>query len=392
MNLNSPAARGGPPTNLLTAHPRAAAIGVLCGLASAVGYTLTNICLRSVTHCDPIWVSCVKAWPTVVLVGPWLIVLVARGERVLPAPRVTFVLILAGLCGQLGGNIIFQASLGIVGIAITAPVTLGAIIVGGAILGRIFLHEPITPRAAVSSLILIAAIAVLSLGAGEVHRSIDAHSGSDAGHSAFLVALGVGGACVSGLAYAVLGVVIRYGVTGRAALSVTLFSTAMVGILSLGALSTWRIGFDGMRQTTQADFALMLLAGVFNAAAFLALTKALQLTTVVVVNSLNATQAAMAAVVGMVFFDEAITQWLLVGTTLTIVGLVLMKGRRRPAAMWEQESKDCGNAIDLAIDGGGASIKENDDAPPLPIPPGEADSSSASKSNDGGVYRFEDVL
>ena len=48
----------------------------------------------------------------------------------------------------------------------------------------------------------------------------------------------------------------------------------------------------------------MLAAGVCNTVAFIALTKSLQLTSIVYVNSLNATQATMAAIAGVFIFGE----------------------------------------------------------------------------------------
>ena len=75
----------------------------------------------------------------------------------------------------------------------------------------------------------------------------------------------------------------------------------------------------------------MLLAGICNAAAFVTLTKSLQLTSLVFVNALNATQATMAALMGVLFFHEPPSPWLLTGVGLTIVGLLLMRKRRAPA-------------------------------------------------------------
>src|SRR6188768_2631912 len=50
-------------------------IGTLCGLASAVAYTGANSFLRSVDHCDPFWVSAVKALPTAAAMTPVIILL-----------------------------------------------------------------------------------------------------------------------------------------------------------------------------------------------------------------------------------------------------------------------------------------------------------------------------
>jgi drug/metabolite transporter (DMT)-like permease len=305
-------------------------LGTLCGLVSAVGYTAANICLRAVSDCDPIWVSCVKAFPTVVLVAPWLILRAHRGEHILPDARVLASLVLAGLLGQLMGNVLFQWSLGIVGIALTVPLTLGTMIVFGAVLGRVALREPVTPQAALSMVFLILAICSLSLGAGAAHRAVS-HSGQSelASSAAWLVVAGVAAAGSAGMAYAVLGVVIRYGVSGRASLSTTLFTVSLVGLLSLGGLSFLRIGATEMGNTDLHDLDIMLRAGICNALAFLALTKALQLTSVVYFNALNATQATMAAIAGVLLFGEPLSPALATGIALTIAGLLLVRSRPR---------------------------------------------------------------
>jgi drug/metabolite transporter (DMT)-like permease len=240
-------------------------------------------------------------------------------------------LILASLMGQLAGNVLFQWSLGVVGIALTTPLTLGTIIVSGAILGRVFLNEPVTGRAAASIVLLLAAISVLSLGAADAHRSVAAAQQSTSqSPSAGLVAAGVGAACLAGLSYSVLTVVIRYGVTGQTSISTTLFTVGLVGLISLGALSHARMGLAGMLNTDFDDLAMMLLAGVCNAAAFLALTKALQLTTIVYVNALGAAQVALSALAGIALFSEALSGAMVSGVGLTAAGLLLTeRGRRR---------------------------------------------------------------
>jgi drug/metabolite transporter (DMT)-like permease len=304
--------------------------GALCTLFAAVGYTVANGCLRAAAHCDPIWVSAVKAVPTAALMAPWLIVQAARGERLLPTPRVLGILTLGGLVGQLGGNVPFQWSLGIIGMALAVPLTMGTIIVSGALLGRAFLGEPITQRALASIGTLLVAITFLSLGAGEAHRSVDPAAITAASETNWwIMAAGVAAAMLSGLAYSILGAVIRYGVSGRATMTTTLVTVSLTGILSLGPWSAARIGWSGLWNTASADLATMLLAGVCNAIAFLALTRAMQLTTLVYVNALNSSQLAMAAVAGIVFFGEARSPELVFGVLLTIVGLLLMRQPRR---------------------------------------------------------------
>jgi drug/metabolite transporter (DMT)-like permease len=108
----------------------------------------------------------------------------------------------------------------------------------------------------------------------------------------------------------------------------TLVTVSLTGIVLLGLLSVYRIGWNGMFATAPNDLICMLLAGVGNALAFLAIINAIRLTGVVYVNALNATQAALAAVAGILFFQEPLSPWLLVGVALTAVGLLLIRQHR----------------------------------------------------------------
>ena len=68
----------------------------------------------------------------------------------------------------------------------------------------------------------------------------------------------------------------------------------------------------------------MLAAGTFNLVAFLAITKGLQLTTVVHANVLNASQVAMGALAGMILFKESLNSWMVLGICVTIAGVLLI--------------------------------------------------------------------
>ena len=300
--------------------------GTLFGLLAALGYAVTNVFLRSVADCDAVWVSAAKAAPLVVLAGPWLLVQFGCGRRpVLPDGRVLVTLVLAGLIGQLGGNVLFQWSLGVVGIAVGVPLCLGTLILSGALLGRFFLNEPVSLRTLVSVVVLVVAITVLSFGAGDAQRAVAETLGSAEPASWGHLAAGVVAAGLSGLAYSVLGVVIRFGVQGRASLPATLFIIGLVGVISLGGLTWWRIGGEGMWATSPRTRPGCCWPGCSTRPPFGSLTKALQVVNVVYVNAMNAAQVALAAVAGMVFFREALSWQLLAGIVLTVVGLMLMK-------------------------------------------------------------------
>lgn len=274
------------------------------------------------------WVSCVKAFPTVFMTVPWLMLLAIRGRQVVPTRRAIASLALAATFAQLGGNVLFQVALGGIGIALTVPLTLGAMIVTGAILGRFVLQEQITWRSLFSMLVLISSIVVLSVGAGTAQESLNNLQGLQAGNE-LRVIKGVASSIVAGFSYALLGTVIRKNVSGRVRLPAALFIVSVVGAVGLGAMSLCRIGIAGIEATEPIDWQLMILAGLCNAVAFLSLTKSLQLTGVVHVNALNASQVAMAAIAGLLIFDEPLTVALASGVFMTGIGLLLMK-RKRP--------------------------------------------------------------
>ena len=294
-------------------------VGTLCGLFSAVVYTCANAFLRSVSDCDPVWVSAVKAVPTVLVMGPVIAGLAIRGHQVVPSLPMLAAIAAGGLVGQLGGNISFQWALGQIGVALTVPLSLGGMIVAAAIFGRVFLYEPVTPKAIVAMAILLAAIGVLSLGAHEASETVTREA-----VPAWRLAAGVAAACLCGVAYAILNVILRYCITRGAPLATTLFTVSLAGVVSLGLIAWLRIGQSGMLATTPEQLGLMLAAGFCNTIAFVSLTKSLQLTSVVYVNALNAIQATLAAVAGVLIFDERLSPSLALGVGLTIVGLTVL--------------------------------------------------------------------
>ncbi|WP_425616948.1 EamA family transporter [Anatilimnocola sp. NA78] len=306
---------------LLAPHPW---FGTFCGLFSAVVYTVANGFLRAVSDYDPIWVSAMKALSTAACLSPWVLFSLRRGEGV-PPVKIWLMIAAASLVGQLGGNISFQFALGQIGLALTVPLSLGGMIVGATFLSRVFLHERVNLTSAIAVGVLLMAIAVLSLGAEEARAMVLQKVAANP----WQLTIGVTTACLSGVAYSVLNVVIRHAVQHGATLPATLMTVSLMGLASLGFLAMQRIGWQGMLHTESLDVALMLAAGVCNALAFVALTRCLQLTSVVYANVLNAAQAALAALAGVLVFREPASVALTAGVGLTILGLVILTRKQR---------------------------------------------------------------
>ncbi len=323
-------------------------VGTACCIVSALCYTAANICLRRLAglHSDEMWVTCMKEVVTVAAVGPWLLIQAARGRPVVPPRRALLVLLLTGLAVQLAGNLSVQWAFGVVGLATTIPAIFGVMLTAGAVFGLVFLGERVPGRSVAAITLLIASILLLSLGAATARGTnpgagraataeTSAQAASQAPASPGWVLLGVGAGCLGGLMFATLSTVIRFTATARVPVASIVFVVTGMGVLSMGGLSLWRLGPEQLLSTRPEELAWMLAAGTFNLLAFLAITKGLQLTTVVHANVLNASQVAMAALAGVAFFHEVLNPWLILGIGLTILGVVLIGGRSDEAEAME---------------------------------------------------------
>jgi len=263
------------------------------------------------------WATCNKELVTVVVVGPWLLGQWLRGRCGLGNRRALVALALVGLTTQLGGNLGVQWALGVVGLAVTIPAIFGVMLTASAAMGIFFLRERLSRRSLAAIGLLLVALLFLGFSAGAAGKSISLSSGPP------LIAAAVGAACLAGATYALLTITIRRTVTGTTPVAVVVVMITAMGVLSLGPLSIYRLGTQRLLSTPPEHLFWMLAAGALNLVAFLAITKGLELTTVVHVNILNASQVAMAAIAGMMLFGEPPSAWLILGITLTILGIAL---------------------------------------------------------------------
>jgi drug/metabolite transporter (DMT)-like permease len=227
---------------------------------------------------------------------------------------------------------------GVVGLAVAVPVTFGTSLSGSAVMGLAMLGERVSGRGVLAIGLLLTALALLGIatcaaGSGTI-QTTEALYGADARPiGPLLPVLGIAAPCLAGLIYALMAITIRRSVTASVPVGVVVFIITLIGVVSLGPLAVARLGVRQLLATPPEQFAWMLAAGVLNLIAFLAITKGLQLTTVVHASVLNASQVAMAALAGTALFAEPATPWLLAGVGLTISGIVLI-ARNRPTA-WQ---------------------------------------------------------
>jgi drug/metabolite transporter (DMT)-like permease len=124
--------------------------GFILGSISSVAYSAANVFLRSVDHCDAVWVTCVKAIPTFAIMIPWLLIRYCNGHRKMPSLKAIVVLSLVAVVTHLFGNVGFQWSLDKIGIGIAVPLCLGMAIISGAVIDGLFMDAKPSGRTIVS--------------------------------------------------------------------------------------------------------------------------------------------------------------------------------------------------------------------------------------------------
>jgi drug/metabolite transporter, DME family len=301
---------------------RFALSGTACCLISSLAYTSGSICMRKLTAlgCDPSWAILCRESVTSAVIVPWLVFQAARGRPTLPSGRTLVRLLLVGLVVEGAANVAAQWSLGIVGLAVCVPAQFALMIVAGALLGRVGLGERVTLRSVAAIGLLLAALVLLGFGAKGIRGSIAGATAAAPGP--WVLALAVGAAGAAGTVYALLSTVIRHSVTRTTTPSGVAFVVPLMAVVSLGPLCLYRFGLGPLLATPGNQFAWMTAAGVCNLIGFLAVIHALQRTTVVHANVVNASQVALAALAGMALFREPPNPWVLLGVGLTVAGIV----------------------------------------------------------------------
>jgi drug/metabolite transporter (DMT)-like permease len=307
--------RARPPTD-------GALLGVVYGVVSAVCYTLTNMALRDAADRHDfgwvMWATGMKALPVTVVAWTILSWRTRRGLPALPPRQFVLPLILTGIFMQFVGNVLFQLSLSFGGLALTVALTFSTLIISGAVLGRAWLGERVTPRTLASMVLMILSVCVLSRGAEDASAAVMRE------RSLWTVLLAVLTGAGSGFGFGLSGVVIRRVLNAQASLSGALVFLCTTGVVLPGTLGVVVLGPTAIAEVPAAMQWTLFAGGVANAIAFYAVAGALRHLAVVRVNLINSLQVGMAGFAGVVFFAEPVTVWLVAGAGLTIGGLVLL--------------------------------------------------------------------
>lgn len=296
--------------------------GTILGLVSALAYTAANIALRDLSSTEGVvwamWVSSVKAVPCFLVSVILVTFRKLKGLQAFPPRRKLLPLLAAALMMQFGGNAAFTWSLSKVGLILTVPITFSTLISGSAILGWIFLGDPINKRTLTSILLLLLSIICLSFAADSSFPDVPGTT----------IVSGMLLAGLAGLSYGTNSIVIRQFLGGKYSVSSILVIMSTCGVFVLGSVAFTLMGPERISQIEPGQWSSMIWAGLANAVAFYAVSSALRYIPAVRANLLNASQTAMCALAGVLLFQEHLTWLLAVGIGLTIAGLMLLGIRR----------------------------------------------------------------
>ncbi|MFY8058162.1 MAG: EamA family transporter [Planctomycetaceae bacterium] len=320
---------------------------MLLGLFAAAAYSIANMALRQLARTDggtgwDMWVAGTKAFPTFFIAVTLIAWRRFNGLHSFAEWSFVWPIAVAAIFNQLGGNLPFQMSLRVIGLAVSVPICFASIICSGAVVGRIVLGDQVSVRSAISMGLMVAAIVFLSSGASsrstapvtpaditdeisQVEPRIQPTAlDSSAGPG---VAIGVLLSIISGLCYGITGVYIRKAVRSHMPVAATLFLFSSAGFLILVPGSLLLLPLSEISSTSPEDWATIAIAGTFNAIGFFAITHAMRFLTISRANVINASQNAMCAVGAVTLFGEQLSWTATAGICLTITGLLTLDRR-----------------------------------------------------------------
>jgi DME family drug/metabolite transporter len=285
-------------------------MGMLWGVVVAFAYAAMSLCLRAAAvQVDPLVAALVRGVPMLLLAWGMIVVQRQAGQITRLGWRVVLPLMCVAVLLSVMGNGGFQAGLTYAGLTITVPVTNGALLWGSAIVGWWLMRERVAPRSIVGLLLLVVALPLLISGGGG---------------GVGPVWVGTLAATIAGLSYGWGNALLRRTVViNQLAQPPTLAVVSTTGMVAILAVVLVRQGPGAIAALDHSDLVWLLVAGVFNAVAFVALARALALLPAARVGALGTLQTAVSALGGVLMFSEPLTGSIALGLTLSVIGAIL---------------------------------------------------------------------
>lgn len=292
---------------------------MICCVVAALGYSGVNVCSRVLTvRCDRSLILFTKESFTAACVAAWLAYGMYRGKVAFPGWRGILKLAAVGILTQMAASLPMLWSMAVIGLAIAVTLSLGASLFTCVVLGRVVLKERVSPQSLLAVALLVMAVGFLTFGAQDSSLAVS----STAHYPPWMVLLATAMACLAGAVYGLLNVAVRRSVTGGMPPGIVALVIPLMGTVCMGPACLWNFGPSCVFAMPASDLLVVLVSGVLNVIAWFAFIRGLETTNVVNANVLTASQVAMAAVAGVLFFQETASPALVFGVAMTIAGMV----------------------------------------------------------------------
>ena len=333
--------------------------GTILILISTICYGISNTTIRVLTDYEipNDWILFYKELIGFAIILPWLTLRFFQGRYHHTSKRLILFVALAAILCELIGARLHVLGFAVIGLLVAVPLVQSSTLLGTAVFGRIFLGDPISRKRITAIAILISSVILLSI--GKEFTATQGETEAEAvQHNMGLFLLVAAGTVIAGIAYSIYIVMIRFAIRKywhdensvwmsfqfsqwagydypkRTSVSdwkhyapfpVTLMMSIVlgVGIITFGLCLFFSQGMVGFTDAPEAAWRLVPISGVANMVGFFFQIQGLRMTTAVQASLIAVSQMLVLSFIGFFFFDEPINLLVVLGLSLTAVGVVM---------------------------------------------------------------------
>lgn len=328
--------------------------GTIFAFLSMFFYGISNVAIRALTEYDISvnWILFYKESIGFCILLPWLFFRWSQGRFHFCSKRVAFYIFIAAIICELVGARLQVQGYAIIGLIIAVPLIQSSTLLGVAILGVYVFGETLSRRRKTAIIILITAVAILSVGK---ELTVANHAAGQDSVDAGLFLIVAAGAIFAGVAYSVYIVMLRYSIrqhwkdensawlsfkfrhwighdhtvgTGRRFYSpfpVTLSMSIVyaVGVVAFGTFLYCKQGVPGFYSVPHVAWYGIVISGIANTIGFFFQVQGLRMTSAVQASLIGISQMIILSLIGYLFFHEAVNMIVMLGLGLTVYGVFM---------------------------------------------------------------------
>lgn len=329
--------------------------GIVFSFLSTFLFAISNVSIRYLTQngeIDHNWMLFYKETIGLSLLFPWLLLRWGQGRFRYTSFRLAFYIFIAAIFCQLIGARLQVLGYAVIGLIISVPLIQSSLLLAVALLGHFVLGDSLSRRRKFAIMILIVAVAIISIGKEMTVEKTQAKEAVNAGIFLLIAA----GTVVAGIAYAIYITMLRCAIRQHWAdensawlsfqfghwvgydhvkqpgqrfyapfpLTLAMAIVLGVGVIIFGLLLYQKSGVAGFYKEVP-DFAWYCIAvsGVCNMIGFFFQIQGLRMTSAVQASLIAISQMLLLSLIGYIYFGEAVNILVLTGLGLTMCGVLI---------------------------------------------------------------------